>query len=340
MNKKIILIALVSALSVSLCSCGSKKSSSSNVSEAETSAPEMTTAELLELGDHFTLEDGQFAFSVPEGMTQTNNTEYDYTFQLTDDADSLLGITGVSGMHQTALGFGEGILADHEEAGFKNVEGTAYTFGDIPGYRITAIEDNGGSPLDYRMDLLQFGNGDIFCINTAAPEGQLADCASKIDTVMSSIEYLGAPLKTEPEVIENDRFKLTVPENLYIRDPSDDENVYIGYNLTQNDSEYISRFEITVMEDMTPEEAADTLYSQWEKNEKSSDRTKESVEFLGYDAIHMSQKLSFAGKNINSETYHLEAGGTTYWIMITTENTLSEQFKNDIQPVLDSIEFK
>lgn len=340
MNRKLITLVLIASLSMSAWSCSSKKSSSEASPETST-AQEAATAELLKLGESYTLSDGNFKISVPEGMKQLEeNSMYEYTFQLGDDQDSLIGLSSVSNMHQTATGFGEGILVDHESAGFTDIKGSPYSLNGIPAYKITATDSTTGKDMDYRMDLFQYGNGDLICVNAVAPKGTLADYASEFDTVISSVEYLGTPLKAEPENVDNARFSLTVPENLFIRDASDDENVYIGYNLNNTTDEYICRLELTVMDDMTPTEASDTLFGQWEKNERSSERSRDNCQFMGYDALHIKQVISLTETKVDSESYHFEAGGTTYWISITSAQPLTEQFKKDIQPVLDSFSFK
>lgn len=310
-----------------LCGCEKKASVDSDVSGCFS----VVTADTSDYKS-FETADGLFSFGAPPVLAfreDDGSNDYEYSFT-TGKNDSLIGVMSVSGYHQTAKGFGEGTLSDYENL-YSEVSGEEIAFGDVPAYQITALSDN----IRYVSTMLQYGNGDLFVVNTTDSIGS-SDALKSAAALCSTIEYNGEPLKSSPETYENDYFSITAPEKWYFK-VKDSESVTLSLNLQGSIEDLGYSFSLKALPAMgNITELANDKFSKL--SEKGECRVEKS-QFLGSEARTVFSETQIDDITLKREHCYFKAYGTCYeaFLLYTEEN--ESQFKNDLREITESIRF-
>lgn len=331
--KRILSFLTVLCLGISMCGCGGKNSSS----DADSSSANKTeeTFELPEDIVYCDTEDGLFEFAVssdtPNGISSTLIGETEYVFNLGDD-DTLIGVMTVADLHQTAAGMGTGLSSDFEESGlYSNIKGEELTFNGNPAYRITADCEN---DIIYTLTTVQFGNGDIFAAaSTSTPESR-ENCEKETDIILHSVKYKGTPLKTEPESYDNDYFSITAGEKWYFRKMTADF-ASISLNLQNDISDMMYAFSFSALTDESDIETA--AKNSAEKLTDEPEFLRDKADYMGFNAEHIHYLNPL---DAYVDYYIFENDGVIYQAIEVCPTSKTEQYKTDIQEILDSIEFK
>lgn len=360
MNKKLTLMLIAASLCASAWSCGSKVGSGDSSSPAETASasdtaaqsetaagasstdgivPEETKAPATQSADgRYNTSDGLFSFAVSEDykLVEDASAEYDMAFR-NESSNVVIGITSVTGKHQSAKGFSDGIVPDYQQK-FKEVNVEDLTVNDMPAEKLTALDENDGEQYIFSYTMVQYGNGDLFTVmysvpatSSFSPEGDIAD-------MLSSLEYAGEPLKTGDEVCDCGGFKLTVGDKFYIKDKGDN-SVAIKYNLAGTLAEYMCQLAIQEKEGASVQELASELADKWNGIDYASEVSESKVDFYGRDAQCVSYKIEKGDYRFTVTTYFFEENGKVYSATLTADTSAAEQFANDCQSVLESLAF-
>lgn len=311
-----------------LCGCGDKASDDSDISGCWS----VVTADT---SDYKSLEtaDGLFSFGAPPTLAfraDDSSNDYEYSFT-TGKENSLIGVMSVSGCHQTAEGFGKGTLADYENL-YSEVSGENIDFGDVPAYQITAYSEN----IVYVSTMLQYGNGDLFVVNTINERGN-NDAPKAAAALCSTIEYKGEPLKSSPETYENDYFSITAPEKWYFKS-KDGESVTVSLNLQEKIEDMGYSFSLKALPSggNITELANDRFSKLSEKGECRVERS----EFAGSEAMTVFSEAQLGEITLKREHCYFKVNGTCYeaFFLYTAEN--EEQFRKDVGEITESIKFR
>lgn len=328
--KRILSFITALCLGVSMCGCGSKKSSSES-----DNAPK-DSFELPEDIVYCDTEDGLFEFAVssdtPDGESSEIINETEFLFNLGDD-NTLIGVMTVPYYHQTAVAMGEGVSSGFEESDlYSNIRSEELTINGNPAYRLTADCEN---DILYTLTTLQFGNGDIFVtMSTSTPENR-EKCDLETDIILHSAEYKGKPLKSEPETYSNLYFSITAGEKWYFRKQTDDF-ASVSLNLQNDISDMMYAFSFSVI---TDEPDAETAAENLEENfSGQSGIMRDKAEYMGFDSHHIHYENTLDAYNI--DYYIFENDGVIYQAIEVCPTNKTEQYKTDIQEIIDSIELK
>ena len=316
-----------------MCGCGGKKSSSDADSSFANKAEE--SYKLPEDIVYCDTEDGLFEFAVssdtPDGISSAFIGETEYVFNLGDD-DTLIGVMTVADLHQTAAGMGTGLSSDYEESGlYSNIKGEDLTINGNPAYRITADCEN---DIIYTLTTVQFGNGDIFATaSTSTPENR-ENCEKETDIILHSVEYKGKPLKTEPETYNNDYFSITAGEKWYFRRMTENF-ASVSLNLQNDISDMMYAFSFNALADVSDTETA--AKNSAEKFIDEPEFLQDTADYMGFKAEHIHYLNPL---DAYVDYYIFENDGVIYQAIEVCPVSKTEQYKSDIQEIIDSIEFK
>ncbi len=339
MKKRILSLILAAGLSASVWSCGGNDSSS----ESESTAAETTEAAsaIVTPGEKYSTETGDFTFTMPaDAKVSDQSLELDCEYSFTLGNDALAGVTTVLALHQSAAGFGEGLLKDMEDTDFKDCKGEENTVGDAPAYTITAKQTVQGEDADYRMDIVQFGNGDLFTLVSGAPLGELESYRDDINFILGSVEYSGEPLKTQPEEYDCSYFTATVGENFYVKSMNSSESAMdVRYNIQPDFASTLCGFNLKA-DERSADEIKEDLLSKWKDSSETESFSEEDSEYLGYPAVHLVKTVNSSFAKLNVDWYIFEVNGTVFTSCISSDQSITEKFTADIQPLIDSIRFK
>lgn len=311
-----------------LCGCEKKASDDLDISGCWS----VVTADTSDYNS-FDTADGLFSFGAPPTLAfreDDSANDYEYSFT-TGKENSLIGVMSVSGYHQTAEGFGKGTLSDYEEL-YSEVSGENIDFGDVPAYQITAYSDN----IVYVSTMLQYGNGDLFVVNTTDDSGN-TDAAKAAAALCSTIEYKGEPLKTSPETYENDYFSITAPEKWYFKS-KDGESVTVCLNLQEKIEDMGYSFSLKALPDGgNITELANDRFSKLSENGEC--RVGKS-EFAGSEAMTVFSEAQLGEITLKREHCYFKVNGTCYeaFFLYTAEN--ETQFRKDVGEITESIKFR
>ncbi len=310
-----------------LCGCGDKASDDTDISGGLSAATSDTSDY-----NFFETADGLFSFGTPPDLAFREDdsvNDYEYSFT-TGKENSLIGVMSVSGYHQTARGFGEGTLSDYEKV-YSDVKGESITIGDVPAYQITAYSDK----ISYNSIMLQYGNGDLFVVNTTDNKGK-NDAAKAAAALCSTIKYKGEPLKSSPETFENDYFSITVSEKWYFKS-KDSEGVSVCLNLQESIEDMGYSFSLKAL----PKGGDITLLANerfGELSESGECRVEES-EFLGSGAQSVFSEKQLGEITLKREHRYFKVNGTCFEAVLLCTDANKEQFDKDIQTITESIKF-
>lgn len=328
--KRFLSFLTVLCLGISMCGCGTKKSSS------DTSANK--TEESYELPEDIVYcytENGLFEFAVssetPDGTSSKLIGETEFVFNLGDD-NTLIGVMSIADLHQTAAGMGAGLSSDYEESGmYSNIKGEELTINGNPAYRLTADCEN---DIIYTLTTVQFGNGDIFAAaSTSTPENR-ENCERETDIILHSVEYKGKPLKSEPETYDNDYFSITAGEKWYFRKMTADF-ASLSLNLQNDMSDMMYAFSFSALTDESDIETA--AKNSAEKLTDEPEFLRDKADYMGFSAEHIHYLNPL---DAYVDYYIFENDGVIYQAIEVCPVNKTEQYKTDIQKIIDSIEFK
>ncbi|MBR3759912.1 MAG: hypothetical protein IKK47_02835 [Ruminococcus sp.] len=327
--KRILSFLTVLCLGISMCGCGSKKSSS------ESDNTPKDSFELPEDIVYCDTEDGLFEFAVssdtPDGVSSDLIDKTEFVFNLGDD-DTLIGVMTVTDYHQTAAGMGTGLSSGFEESGlYSNIKGEELTINGNPAYRLTADCEN---DILYTLTTLQFGNGDIFVtMSTSTPENR-EKCDLETDIILHSAEYKGKPLKSEPETYSNIYFSITAGEKWYFRKQTKDF-ASISLNLQNDISDMMYAFSFSALTDESDIKTA--AKNNAEKLMDEPEFLRDTSDYMGFKAEHIHYLNSL---DAYVDYYIFENDGVIYQAIEVCPTNRTEQYKTDIQEIIDSIDLK
>lgn len=333
--KKLIVLLSALCLMTSFAGCGGNESSSEELSSVNTESRETIkdddkSAENGEL-KYYDTEDGSFRFGVSSDFSINDSGESDYEYTFTNgEKECLIGIMSLIRYHSTAKGFSEGILEEYEKI-YDNVKGEEMTFGGVPAYRVTA--DAAEGTVLYTSTIAQYGNGELFAVNTI--EAKSSDkCLKQADNILNNVEFLGEPLKTEPETFENDYFSITLPPELYVR-KSNGKSVSVGKNLQNSTAELLYTFSFEALTDETDIKAA--ADAAFEKLSRNDGLERDSAEILGYNAESIKYQKEIDGQKIYMEHYFFEVNGVCIRLVKVCSESMLDAFETEMKPVMESV---
>lgn len=322
-----------------------------SLSSEEESSPSETVSDIGDITDVIKNEGGLnyhmskcggFTFGISEELEIIEVDDFDIAFK-TDREDSVIGMLSFSGFHNSLKGISDDMIADFNDK-YTNVVYDESTVNGVPCFNITAdttADDPDETEMKIRFSALQYGNGDIFYLvymGAAESQPQLEEYCQQL---LNSIEYLGEPLKTEDETFSNEYYTVTASPMWYIEEKEKMNCLKIGLNL-QDDPEDIF-YEIRLNEpnyETSPKDAAES----WNDTKKGVNSTMSSeideVEICGYDAFRVTTHTKVGETDIFLEKFFFDKDGKCMNIGFTYPNGREEEFKKDIQPILDSLEIK
>ena len=357
MDKRIITLIIAAGLCVSAWGCGSASSSSGSVSDAASSAAASeTAAETTEASEstaaettaastkaenadlnYYDTEDGKFRIGLGKEFKEyTNENLSDCEFSFTPDGMSAVGFMAYSGRHFSAAGFVDGLEEDFKEK-FETVSCEKLAVNGLPAALIIADETINGVQSTFEYYTVQYGNGDLLMIIVGTPA--VSSYKIQIEDIISNVEYKGEPLKTEDELFDGGEFEMTVPEKFSVWENKLGE-VRVIYNLCDSEAEYMCR--LTVFEeeaDSAKELFSDRAKSRYE-NKNTISVEQDEAEFLGRDAYRIFWKMEKSPLALTTESYYFEENGKVYSLSITADSGIFDRFREECQPVIDSIKFK
>ena len=359
MKNKILLISLIAALSLSAVSCGSKDSSSeskntgsSSVSTAEnaeqnenvseTDTEEVTTentkaADLTDIPQPEPIPD-LFSYDLPENAvekTELANPDRNYkTYEIGENAS--ISFCPMIDYHQSAHFAGNSIMEDHiadEEKQYNDVVGSDLELNGVPAFKFTAkcIENN--VDCDYSGVFLQYGNGDIFTMLSFYPSAEKDKYEPICEQVISSVKYLGEPLKTEDEQYSSDICSMTVGKDFYSVEKNNGAAVQL--NITNSMKEYMSR--ITVR---PAEKTIEELQKSWEEKGKSENIESGEAAIGNYNAKYLKRDFTAIDMTLEHRSYFVDTTNGSYEIDVVCSGDEIEEFMERAKPIFDSLVLK
>lgn len=280
----------------------------------------------------FDTEDGLFRFGTEPVLAfaeSSGTSDYDYSFT-TGKENALIGVMTVSGYHQTAKGFGEGLLPGYREL-YDNVEGSKTEYDEIPAYRITYTD----SEVNYVSIMLQYGNGDLFVLNMTENDGT-GEIEKIAEHIIPTVEYKGEPLKTKSENFECDYFKLTVPPEWYIKSETDD-GITLALNLQDGLSDIGCSYRLTSVPDK--DDIRSLANERFSKISETSECTTEVTKAFGKEAFTVKFSREIMDTEINMSFYYFELNGMCYEYF-TSFCPDDEKLQPMIDAINESVKFK
>ena len=376
--KKILAFTAAVCLAISAAGCGNEKNSSDSISEivpeattAESPAPteeetaeetspsegitepeESTTPETEykeiditevvknegELDYHMS-KCGNFTFGISDELDICEVDDFDIAF--TNGDDSIIGMYCFCGFHDTVKSLAKDMIADYEET-YTNVAYGESTVNGVPCFNITAdstAADANATELKIRFSALQYGNGDIIHLaymGAAEAQPQLEEYYQQM---LDSIEYLGEPLKTEDETFSNEYYTVTASPMWYIEDKMD--SVTIGLNLQDSVDEVFYRISLSINSDeKSAKDAAESSNDVKKGLNFTVSSEIDETEICGYDAFRVTTHTKTKSSDFISEAYYFDKDGKTRVINMTYLSGKEEWFRENIQPILESLEIK
>lgn len=360
MNKiGIFAISAAVCLAVLSAGCGDKKSSSDTASTTAPASTETKTTEGTSLSAGAVTGDitdviknegglnyhlskcGRFTFGISEKLEIVEVDDLDIAF--TNGNDSVIGMFTFSGHHQTLKGFTGEMIADYNEK-YTNVASDESMVNGVPCFSITAdttAPDASETKLKIHFSALQYGNGDIIYFTYMGATDSQPQLEEYYQQMLNSIEYLGEPLKTESETFSNEYYTVTAPPMWYIEEKEKMDSVKIGLNLQDSNDDVFYEIRLFAPDG---EKNAKTAAEDTNKSKKSVDSTVSSeideTKICGYDAFRVTFHTKVGKTDFFSEIFYFNKDGKCRSIKFTYPNGREEEFKKNIQPILESLEIK
>ena len=352
MKNKILLISLIAALSLSAVSCGSKDSSSeskntgsSSVSTTENAEPdedtgataaetetEAPTETASENGSEMPADDDLFTYDLPECAVENPDGYDEYLdnkyYDLGENAYIITYQT--LDQHQSAHYAGTRQL-NHEENQYTDIVSKDLEINGVPAYKFTAKFKENNVDCDCTSVCLQYGNGDIFTLVYAYPSAEKDKYEPICEEVISSVKYLGEPLKTEDEHYSSDICSMTVNKDFYIAE----ENVVVSLklNIFDKTEELVSR--ITVG---PAKSTAEELKIKYEEDADKYNSIESGQTDIGnYNANYV--KFTRTAMNMSMEqcSYFVDTPNGSYEILVMSSEDMYDEFMERAKPIFDSL---
>lgn len=375
--KKILAFSAAVCLAVSAAGCGDKESTSDTDSGKASALPEMeitetaqeeTFGEIYESGEETTSEDetsgldyyerditeivknenglnyytskcGMFTFGISEDLEIDETDDLDIAFK-TDDENSIIGMFSFSGFHNTLDGSVDDTIADYKEK-YTNVASEESTVNGVPCRSVTAETTKEGVKLNIRFSAFQYGNGDIMYIVYIGAADAQSDMEKYYWQMANSIEYNGEPLKTEYETFSGKYYTATISPMWCFRKKDEKGAINIGLNLQKDvDDIYYGLSLHDPIDGKSPKEAAEDAKEVKNGLKSTVSSEIDETEFLGYDAFRLKSNAKIGELDFFTEHYYFDKDGKCMNINFLYPKDREEEFRNDIQPILDSLEIK
>lgn len=363
--KRVLAFSATVCLALTAAGCGEKKSASDTASETTSASTEIkTTEEILPSGESSSSETesaigditdvvknegglnyymskcGRFTFGISEELEIIEVDDFDIAFK-TDKEDSIIGMFSFSGWHQTLKGSTDDVIADYNEK-YSNVAVEESMVNGVPCRSVTAdtvAPDEDETELKIHFSAFQYGNGDIMYIVYMGAVDSQPQLEKYYWQMTDSIEYHGAPLKTEDETFSNQYYTVTISPMWYFRKKDEKGTIAIGLNL-QDDTDDIF-YGLTLYDPIdgkSPKDAAEDANESKKKFESTVSSEIDKTELLGYDAFRVKTNTKVGETDYFLEQYFFEKDGKCMKLGFMYPNGREEEFRNNIQPILESLE--
>ena len=363
MKNKILLISLIAALSLSAVSCGSKDSSSeskntdsSSVSATENAAPdensgetdtEKVTTENTKAADLTDIPQPKpipdlFSYDLPENAvekTELANPDRNYKgYQIGESAVILFG--PMIDYHQSAHFAGTSIMEAHmadEEKKYTNFTSSDLELNGVPAFKFTAkfnvkFNDNIVDCV-YSGVFLQYGNGDTFVMLSFYPSAEKDKYEPICEQIISSVKYLGEPLKTEDEHYSSDICSMTVGKDFYSVEKNN--GVSVQLNITNSMKEYVSRINVK-----PAEKTIEELKKSWEEKGKHSNIESGEAAIGNYNAKYLKSNFTTTDRTFEQCSYFVDTPNGSYEILVMSSEGMYDEFMERAKPIIDSLVLK
>lgn len=349
--KKILAFLLAAGMACSFVSCNENNNNSENsVSESQQAAenpnikisPADSSFTIKPAsGTSYTTDDGRFKFNIDDTLLSeydgNESSKYNFAFSLRDE-NTLIGVKSIPDAHQDVKAHSEDMQAGFENV-YKDVEGNSIDINGIPAYEIHFDYNTKGFNSKFGYIAAQYGNGDIIAMVYAVPEEDAEIAEEQIRNMLASIEYLGSPLKTEPEKYENDYFEITIDKDMYFQN-KDEKSVAIRPNIAEDAYEQYCSLQFEAFDSKTAKALADEDKKFYDESKDYANISIDNSKILGYDAIHIKVTAPYPEMTLIKESYYFEFNGKTYRILYYTPDKSLENFKKKTQSAIDSITLK
>ncbi|MBP3379256.1 MAG: hypothetical protein J6K77_00115 [Ruminococcus sp.] len=324
-----------------------EKSSEENPTfEEESSEPESDERDITDVVknenglNYYMSKCGKFTFGISENLEITEVDDFDLAFK-TDKEDGVIGMFSFSGLHQTLKGSTDDVIASYNEE-YTNVAVEDSTVNGVPCRSVTAdtvAPDEDETELKIRFSAFQYGNGDLIYIVYMGAADSQTQLEEHYQQMVSSIEYHGAPLKTEDETFSGKYYTVTVSPMWYIEERMD--GIKIGLNLQDDMYDVFYRLSLRdPIDGKSARDAAEDLNESKKKFESTVSSEIDETEICGYDAFRVKTNTKFREADSFLESYFFDKDGKCMNITFMYPNGREEEFRNDIQPILESLEIK
>ncbi len=280
---------------------------------------------------------GLFTFGISEDLEIFEVDDFDIAF--TNGNDSVIGMFSFSGYHDTVKSIATDVISDYEEK-YTNVVHNESTVNGVPCLDITAdttAPDADETKMKIRFSALQYGNGDIFYLvymGAAESQPQLEEYYQQM---LNSIEYLGEPLKTEDETFSNKYYTVTTSPMWCVEEK--DGRIKIGLNLRNSIDEIYYGISLSPPDDeKNAREVAESHCDAKKKLDSTLSSEIDETEICGYDAFRVTSHTKIGEVDFFQETFCFDKDGKCWQIDSLYPNGEEEEFKKNIQPILESLE--
>ena len=284
--------------------------------------------------------DGDIKFGVSSRLEEFENNSSGIIFDL-KDAGGEIAVLEMPRVRLTAKGYAEALADSYKEDGIhSNVQVTAFDSGGDSAYRITADSQDGNVT---EMDIVQYGDITLFGLLCTYEKDDII-CRKEAETILDSVEYSGAPLKTETEVCENDQLTISADSSWFVEKCSDSGVTLCLYS-TDDIGMTTNIFTLEPLGDADIVRKADGMYMEvcLEYDQDKEGKTvpeRSQGEFLGKTAEEVSYTVATEYGINAAKAWFFEAEGNSFMAYASCPESAMDSYLADLQPVLDSIVFK
>lgn len=283
---------------------------------------------------------GDIKFGVSSRLEIFENSGSDIIFELKDSGGEI-AVLEMPQIRLSAKGYAGSLADSYKEDGIhSNVQVTAFDHGNDSAYRITADSQDGTVT---ETDIVQYGDIVLFGL-LCTYEKDDPTCRKEADTILDSVEYSGAPRKTEAELCETDQFSLSADASWFV-ESSGNTGVSLCLYSTDDIAMTSNIFTLESLEDSNIVRRADNMfmevcmaYDQDKEGKAVPERSQE--EFLGKAAEKVSYTVDTEYGFNTAEAWFFEAEGKAFMAYVSCPEYAVDSYLSQLQPVLDSIVFK
>lgn len=294
-------------------------------------APTLTFYELM---------NGDLKFGVSSCLEEFENSGSDIIFEM-KDSDGEIAVMEMPQIRLSAKGYAEALAASYKEDGsHSDVQVTAFDSGGDSAYRITAASQDGNVT---ETDIVQYGDMVLFGL-LCTYEKDDTTCRREAETILASVEYSGTPRKTEAELCDTGEFTLSADASWFV-DKCDDSGVTMCLYSTDDIAMTANFFTLEPLGDADIVRKADSMYVEvcvaYDQDKEGKSVPKRSQEkFLGKTAEKVSYTVSTEYGLNTAEAWFFEIEGSSFMAYASCPDYAADSYISQLQPVLDSIEFK